>query len=65
MNRYAHNTNQFWPLLYQAGLTRTQLGPNIDYKVLDEGIGLTCLHSKSTRTVDDVTSEDWLRGMES
>lgn len=59
---YAHNTNHFWPLLHKSGVTKKQLGPTTDYQVLDEKIGLTCLHSKSTRTVDDVAKEDWVKG---
>ena len=49
---YAGPTNKFYLLLYQSGLTPRQLRPEEDSRLLDFGIGLTCLHRYRSTTAN-------------
>jgi double-stranded uracil-DNA glycosylase len=40
---YAGHGNEFWGTLHQCGLLPTPLGPHLDHRVLEFGIGLTDL----------------------
>jgi TDG/mug DNA glycosylase family protein len=49
---YAGAGNEFWPLLWQSGLTPAPLFPSTDRRVLEFGIGLTDLAKKVAASGD-------------
>ena len=49
---YSGANNAFWPIIYEAGIVSTRLGPEDDTRVNDFGIGLTDL-VKDIHTSDD------------
>lgn len=49
---YAGAGNEFWPLLWQSGLTPEPLFPSTDRRVLEFGIGLTDLAKKVAASSD-------------
>ncbi|MBI3089039.1 MAG: mismatch-specific DNA-glycosylase [Candidatus Tectomicrobia bacterium] len=61
---YAGPGNLFWPLLYEAGLTRVPLNFAEDHRVLEFGIGLTDLVRRSTPSSADLTRREVARGRE-
>lgn len=49
---YAGRGNQFWRLVYEAGLTRCLLAPDDDHTLPGHGIGLTDLAPGITQSHD-------------
>ena len=57
--------NQFWPFLYESGLTDRQLTPQEDAQILNYNIGLTdIVKGRATRGIGDLTHEDYIEGFE-
>lgn len=59
---YAGRNNQFWPLLYEAGVLPEPLDYHDDRRVIEFGIGLTDLVKRPTRGVEELTREDYAEG---
>ncbi|MDP6036968.1 MAG: mismatch-specific DNA-glycosylase [Candidatus Latescibacteria bacterium] len=62
---YAGRGNQFWPFLFESGLTDRLLTPQEDALVLDYHIGLTdIVKGRATRGIGDLTDDDYVSGFE-
>lgn len=62
---YAGRGNQFWPFLFEAGLTDRQLTPQEDAQILRYNIGLTdIVKGRATRGIGDLTNDDYVSGFE-
>ncbi len=59
---YAGRNNQFWAMLYEAGVLPEPLECRDDRRVVEFGIGLTDLVKRPTRGVEDLTREDFAEG---
>ena len=62
---YAGRGNQFWPFLFEAGLTDRLLLPRQDAEILDYNIGLTdIVKGRATRGIGDLTDDDYRSGFD-
>ncbi len=62
---YAGRGNQFWPFLYEAGLTDRLLTPREDATILKYNIGLTdIVKGRATRGIGDLTDDDYRSGFQ-
>jgi double-stranded uracil-DNA glycosylase len=61
---YAGRGNQFWPFLYETGLTPERLAPEDDHRVLDFGIGLTDLVKRWSRSSNELRGDECRPGAE-
>ena len=52
---YAGRGNQFWPLLYEAGVVPEPVAYKDDRRMIEFGIGLTDLVKRPTRGIEDLT----------
>jgi TDG/mug DNA glycosylase family protein len=59
---YAGRGNQFWELLYRAGVLPEPLEYNDDKRVIEFGIGLTDLVKRPTRGIEEIRREEWTEG---
>lgn len=59
---YAGRGNPFWPTLYQSGVVPEPLEYRDDKRIIEFGIGLTDLVKRPTKTVADLTREDFAEG---
>ena len=59
---YAGRGNQFWRLLYEAGLIPRPLTYSDDSRLLDFGFGLTDIVKRPTRGTDGLTKADFRDG---
>jgi TDG/mug DNA glycosylase family protein len=59
---YAGRGNAFWPILFQGGVVPEPLDYHDDKRVIEFGIGLTDLVKRPTKTVDELTREDYAEG---
>lgn len=60
--RYAHKSNQFWRLMYESGLIPTPLGPEDDSRLVEYGIGLTCLVPRASTSTSEISKAEWRSG---
>jgi TDG/mug DNA glycosylase family protein len=60
---YAGRGNQFWPLLFESGLLPEWLGPENDHRMLELGYGLTDVVKRWSKSANDLTAEDFERGV--
>ncbi len=60
---YAGRGNQFWNFLFESGLTPVRLKPEEDYRILEFGFGLTDLVKRWSRSITDISKEDFRRGV--
>jgi TDG/mug DNA glycosylase family protein len=60
---YAGRGNQFWPLLFDSGLLPERLGPENDRRMLEFGYGLTDVVKRWSKSANDLTPEDFERGV--
>jgi TDG/mug DNA glycosylase family protein len=60
---YAGRGNQFWPLLFESGLLPERLGPENDHRMLELGYGLTDVVKRWSKSANDLTAEDFERGV--
>ena len=51
---YAGQSNVFWRLMYESGLTKVRLSTENDHNMLKFGYGLTDVVKTPTRTVADI-----------
>jgi len=61
-HHYAHPTNRFYKLLYEAGLTDRLYEPSEDHKLLKLGYGLTNIVQRPTKSADGIKSEEYEEG---
>ncbi len=61
-HHYAHPTNRFYKLLYEAGLTDRLYEPSEDYKLLKLGYGLTNIVQRPTKSADGIKNEEYEKG---
>ena len=59
---YAGRGNQFWPLLYQAGVVPEALEAEDDRRLVEFGIGLTDLVKRPSRGIEEIRREDYAEG---
>lgn len=62
-HHYSYHGNHFWPLLYESGLIPEKLTSIQDTKLLEHGIGLTCLCSRTTSSSQELTEEEIQTGV--
>ncbi len=61
-HHFANPRNAFWRLLHEAGFTRRRLEPFEEAALLEEGIGVTNLVPRVTRSSSELTHEDFEGG---
>eukprot|EP01006_Ploeotia_vitrea_P067255 TRINITY_DN96772_c0_g1_i1.p1 TRINITY_DN96772_c0_g1~~TRINITY_DN96772_c0_g1_i1.p1 ORF type:complete len:291 (+),score=27.50 TRINITY_DN96772_c0_g1_i1:23-874(+) len=61
---YAHQTNHFWQLLYDSGITSELLTPARDSEILRHNVGLTCLVKRATSTTAQVQASEFQTGFQ-
>jgi mismatch-specific thymine-DNA glycosylase len=59
---YAGRGNQFWPLLYGAGIIPEPIDYQDDRRLLEFGVGLTDLVKRPTRGIEEIGREDYAEG---
>jgi double-stranded uracil-DNA glycosylase len=59
---YAGRGNQFWPLLYEAGITPELLDYNNDKRLVEFGIGLTDLVKRPSKGMEDIDRQEFAEG---
>jgi TDG/mug DNA glycosylase family protein len=59
---YAGRGNQFWPLLYDAGIVPELLESKDDKRVIEFGVGLTDLVKRATRGVEEIERHEFAEG---
>ena len=59
---YAGRGNQFWPLVFQAGLVPEALTFRDDARLLEFGLGLTDIVKRPSRGAHELTPADYRRG---
>jgi len=60
---YAGRGNQFWNFLFEAGLTAIHLKPEEDYRILEFGFGLTDIVKRWSKSIGDLSKEDFHQGV--
>jgi double-stranded uracil-DNA glycosylase len=61
-HHYAGRGNEFWPLMYEAGILPELLEAKDDKRVIEFGVGLTDLVKRSTRSPDEIQREEFAEG---
>jgi len=59
---YAGRNNQFWPIMYEAGVIPEPLGYQDDRRLVEFGIGMTDLVKRPTRGVEEIEREEFAEG---
>src|SRR5215470_2196689 len=59
---YAGRGNEFWPILYESGVVPESFDYHDDKRVIEFGIGLTDLVKRPSKTVEEITREDFAEG---
>lgn len=59
---YANPTNRFWAVLYRSGLTARQYRPEENSTLLALGFGLTNIVARPTRSVEEITGDEYQAG---
>ena len=59
---YAGRGNEFWPLLYDAGIVPELLEAKDDKRVIEFGVGLTDLVKRSTRGAEEIERQEFAEG---
>jgi mismatch-specific thymine-DNA glycosylase len=59
---YAGRDNEFWPLLFEAGVVPEPFDYRDDKRVIEFGIGLTDLVKRPSRTDAEISREDFAEG---
>jgi double-stranded uracil-DNA glycosylase len=59
---YAGRYNQFWPILYDAGVIPEPLGYEDDRRMLEFGIGMTDLVKRPTRGIEEIERQEFAEG---
>lgn len=61
-HRYAHPSNRFWTLLWQAGLTAVRHRPSEDVDLPAQGYGFTDVVPRTTAAAAELTPEELRAG---
>ena len=61
-HHFARPGNRFWPALYKAGITDSQMSPFDDQSLLSVGIGITNVFAEATARADELTTQQLNRG---
>jgi TDG/mug DNA glycosylase family protein len=59
---YSGRENPFWPILYETGVIPEPLEYRDDKRIIEFAIGLTDLVKRPTRTIEELTREDYAEG---
>jgi mismatch-specific thymine-DNA glycosylase len=59
---YAGRGNEFWPLMYDAGILPELLNAKDDKRVIEFGVGLTDLVKRSTRHAEEIERQEFAEG---
>jgi TDG/mug DNA glycosylase family protein len=59
---YSGRGNPFWPVLFETGVIPEPLEYRDDKRIIEFAIGLTDLVKRPTRTVEELTREDYAEG---
>jgi TDG/mug DNA glycosylase family protein len=59
---YAGRNNQFWLMMYEAGVIPEPLGYQDDRRLVEFGIGMTDLVKRPTRGVEEIEREEFAEG---
>ncbi|MFY9529474.1 MAG: mismatch-specific DNA-glycosylase [Candidatus Acidiferrales bacterium] len=59
---YAGRGNQFWPLMYEAGVIPEPIGYEDDRRIIEFGIGLTDLVKRPTRGIEEIERQEFAEG---
>jgi TDG/mug DNA glycosylase family protein len=59
---YSGRGNPFWPVLYETGVIPEPLEYRDDKRIIEFAIGLTDLVKRPTRTLEELTREDYAEG---
>lgn len=54
--------NRFWPALHAGGFTPRLFSPSEETRLLEHGVGITNVVSRTTATADEVTAEELAAG---
>lgn len=63
-HHFARPGNRFWPALHGAGFTPVLLVPARERELLAAGIGITNVVPTATAAADELSGEDYRRGVE-
>ena len=61
-HHYAGRGNEFWPLMYDAGILPELLEAKDDKRVIEFGVGLTDMVKRATRQADEIDREEFAEG---
>jgi len=61
-HHYAHKSNRFWKLLYEAGLTPYKFDAIDDIKLIELGFGSTNIVDRPSKTANEITTEELKSG---
>lgn len=61
-HHFARPGNRFWKAIHAAGLSPTLLTPDQQSRLLDHGLGVTNLVSRTTATAAELSSDDLREG---
>jgi double-stranded uracil-DNA glycosylase len=59
---YAGRGNEFWPLMYDAGIVPELLEAKDDKRVIEFGVGLTDLVKRATRNAEEIERQEFAEG---
>jgi TDG/mug DNA glycosylase family protein len=59
---YSGRNNQFWPVLFHAGVIPEPLEYRDDKRIIEFGIGLTDLVKRPTKAPEELTRQDYAEG---
>jgi TDG/mug DNA glycosylase family protein len=59
---YAGRANQFWLLMYEAGVIPELLSYKDDRRMIEFGVGLTDLVKRPSRGIEEITREEFSEG---
>src|SRR5437764_1504997 len=62
-HHFARPGNRFWKSLHRAGFTEEVLSPFHERRLLERGIGITNLVTRSTANADEITVEELREGL--
>lgn len=61
-HHFARPGNRFWPALHRSGFTPRQLLPDEQLALLDHGLGVTNLATRTTARADELTRDELVTG---
>jgi double-stranded uracil-DNA glycosylase len=59
---YAGRGNQFWPLLYEAGIVPEPIDYRDDRRLIEFGIGMTDLVKRPTHGIEEIKPQEFAEG---